>query len=127
MLTANELRIGNWVQIVGIYKDSFQRAGLITVDAELLLLCEQNKVLLLPIPLTPEILKKCGFDKWKGFKVFEYQLPNEERIVIDQDEVALVGIDAPTDSQVFHCTAKYLHQLQNLFYTLTGEELEIEL
>ncbi len=77
-----------------------------------------------PIPLTPEILEKAGFDEWaKGHwkmsnssckrgwsKEFNYYLPYFE-----------------LSTYVGNVKLKYVHQLQNLYFALTGEEIEIKL
>lgn len=62
-----------------------------------------------PIPLTPEILEKCGFSKcecggWRGV------------IHISKMMIVKDGIEM-----------KSLHQLQNYVYALTNTELKIEL
>jgi len=79
-----------------------------------------------PIPLTPEILEKCGFEP-------HYNVNS------DQDEVEWLA-----HSKLDYVTYKdgkfdmgygfgsldhiqYLHQLQNLFFSMTGEELEVKL
>ena len=78
-----------------------------------------------PIPLTPELLKKCGFVKSKlegydvHFKYSHHKLYSaitalyDSKFSIKLDDVAR-GI-------------KSLHQLQNLYYALTNEELVIKL
>lgn len=77
-----------------------------------------------PIPLTEEWLFKFGFVKNIG-KHGEYYSHNVFiRFVIWVDHEGFVcGRD-----EVKGCTAivesKHVHQLQNLFYALTGEELE---
>jgi hypothetical protein len=71
-----------------------------------------------PIPLTPEILEKAGFEYFDGYygntlcSVFAMNM-TEWGIVYDGVKI-YVGFE-------------YLHQLQNLYFALTGEELNIEL
>ena len=118
MISKNELRIGNWAQVLGVYKDSFLKAGIVQVDAELILLVEQSKVGLLPIPLTPEILEKCGF---KGDKMSLGLLT----IKVMQNWVNVYDEFIHASGVSFPC--EHLHQLQNLYYALTGEELEVKI
>jgi hypothetical protein len=64
-----------------------------------------------PIPLTPEWLERCGFEFAPSVGYYVYELPNKPQ-----------GIDSiKVGSGVF------LHQLQNLYFALTGEELQIKM
>jgi hypothetical protein len=120
MIKAYEVRVGNWVQCVGVYKNSVLRAGAVQVDAELIWLIDSKKILCIVIPLTPQILKKAGFDgKWlrAGGSELDYK----------DDELGITGPDSCTSGQTFYAPCKHLHQLQNLYFALTGEELSITL
>ena len=146
MIAANELRIGNYfhpcdtrggVTIPNttiIWKvgsiDKFGKVAVIEPSNE-------NNIYLTiyecsPIPLTPEILEKCGFEKSKkqedGFCLFMNQFTF---IDLDNDgegyHVFLRQFDS-SDKSINDCvlidsTLFHLHQLQNLYYALTGEEL----
>ena len=82
-----------------------------------------------PIPLTEEILLSCGFEKidTKNIPLGYYYakfpiciIPNEsgnDIEIMDNDYSINMGNNSP----------KYLHQLQNLYFALTGKELEINL
>lgn len=77
----------------------------------------------LPITLTTRLLEKCGFmyelDAW-----CKYRMVKERRAMVlkwKEKEGWLIG-DRKIRVQPF-----YLHQLQNLFYALTGEELKVGL
>ena len=107
MIKSNELRVGNWVMTLGIYKDSFERAGNVKVDAELIKLCDENKIGLLSISLTPEILEKCGFGLKEPSVTYVWKFSSFGEVEIT--------------------TCKYLHQLQNLYFALTGEELKVNM
>lgn len=124
MIKANELRVGNNVQCVGIYKESILRAGFITVDAEFILLVEQGKILAASVPLTPELLEACGFTKLPeqpgGYQ--GYLLGNDFEL----------GFDKHNDRYYYECsnregyrnecyvTLTSLHELQNLFFYISG-------
>lgn len=70
------------------------------------------------IILTPKILEKCGFVK--GFD--ECWSPKSGFLIKEiTDGYSLLGYSGKSKE------VKYLHQLQNLFHSLTGEELEIKL
>lgn len=112
MKKANELRLGNWVLweteyalINGIYAvEVFFKCG----DSSLI-----NNIS--GIPLTPEILEKAGFIKCScgGYKTPELHL------YIDKDGFMF--------DKKYRIGIKYLHQLQNLIFALTGEELTVNL
>ncbi len=116
-MKANELRIGNWLQRLD---DSFFQ-----VDANDFKIIGEipEKLRPLPIKLTEEWLLKFGFKKREDgdFDLFDFS------------EVDIV-ITNPNNSNVWKCDGicfsvgclEYVHQLQNLYFALTGEELTIK-
>lgn len=130
-LKASELRIGNWVIFDG------SRAEECRVDAhDLLGLVQCEKAdegsFFNPIPLTEEWLLKFGFKKTDNGLVFEHPAPNKP-----EDEHKDLGTlypsfffnKRPEVNKWMGChtrvTIEYVHQLQNLFFCLCGEELTI--
>lgn len=128
MIKATELRIGNLVQ---------SKDGRLTTVNELkddLVDCEWSGAHYIepfPVSLTPEILKKCGF---KGMPVGKYQddgnwhLKAPDCVVAyddrwQSDNAGRVSYNGCT----IWCPILYLHQLQNLYFALTGEELTVDL
>ena len=122
----NEVRIGNWVntiegpvQIKAISQEGLMRTSKMLGD---------HLELAEPIPLTELWLEKFGF-KSIGLngQVFEHnkRMGDGNRFVIETDCITLypkINFDSCCWSDF-----KYVHQLQNLFFALTGEELNIEL
>lgn len=113
-MKANELRIGNWVYYPPM-KNNYQVLRLntdIEVDYE-------------PIPLTEEILLKCGFSNNGDGGVELYLKPMILSYDLKTKKMYLMA------GQFAECTdtvpCEYLHQLQNLYFALTGEELTINL
>lgn len=102
MIKANELRVGNWVLDFAGKPVKVVRTSLNKVPLEM------------PIPLTPEILLACGFAKG---------IDNKWR-VWDNDSFYIYGSNGFYAPYVMP-EIKYLHQLQNIYYWLSGEELEI--
>lgn len=105
-LKINELRIGNIVLINGkeIIMDSKMFHAVIHgfpgYEPE-------------PILITSDILIKFGFEKWGGGWMKKYPIwINENRTQLQFDGI---------ERDLIHC--KCVHQLQNLYFTLTGEEL----
>jgi hypothetical protein len=133
-MNANELRIGNLVDCFGIREVVVIKKHKIKVQNEI---SEGHFVIewvpikslsLKPIPLTEEMLLKCGFisggaKQWlfitldKKDECYLYFNPLGKGIAIDQN-----GIECS-----FEIELNYLHQLQNLYFALTNEELTINL
>lgn len=110
MIQANELRIGNWYNQFG----NFHQASWTTIKD--LSEAPESQIWCKPIPITPEILDKCGF-------VFNSSL-NSYELGKYSFRYGMIFYDGYRCSEL---NFKYLHQLQNLYYALTGEQLEINL
>jgi len=141
MIQANSLRLGNWVEeevlgrvrIVAILSDTVAVVGKgmkmdrAIEDREFSLNLSNIK----PVPLTPEILEKCGFKtaytsfhdgthianlKKDGFEL-QYDSRIQDGIIVSPPKI--------DDGFVVHC--RFVHQLQNLYFSLQGQELTINL
>ena len=116
-MTANELRIGNWVKL----KDSpttpywqVESVGnLIMVGGQLWSIEEIE-----PIPLTEEWLVKFGFRQLAN--IWEFWGNSEWNLYKDGGWYLLNGYICVDCIEI-----KHVNQLQNLFHALTGEELKI--
>jgi hypothetical protein len=78
-----------------------------------------------PIPLTPEILEKCGIELKDGN--YKIDLSIGDLYFNENDGISFavtVGYEY-SETQMEHI--KYLHQLQNLYFSLEGEELKVTL
>lgn len=148
-MKANELRIGNWVEcrnkfirVKSIYDQGINlelESGYYGGVVENYDGYFENEwfggAVINPIPLIPEILEKCGFVKSKSDKddnedhyVYGNQVANNFSLYFDTDHWEIA--QEWNDSRVyfyFWNHIKRLHQLQNLYFALTGEELNIEL
>lgn len=134
MIKANELRIGNllsWIDDNEIVKvKGFYITNTIWVEYNY----NENETdeidcqleCLKPIPLTEEWLVKFGFEKDKAHNC--YVLYEHDTIDLDLEfsctlkNVTIGGFC--TADEMKNC--KYVHQLQNLYFALTGEELELK-
>ena len=119
-MKASELRIGNSI----MQDDDF-----VFVTWWRLELMEKNKLEYKPIPLTEEHLFKFGFDKIENdiptyFKCFGNLIEDDYEfsfnIYVDSEQSYFITIFGRK------IIIKYIHQLQNLYFALTEEELTIK-
>ncbi len=125
MVQAQDLRIGNYV----MFDEDID-----TVTAVNGLMCQGLNhshwycERLHPIPLTNEVLEMWGF-------VRAYESVHDEIVILNLhnerldfqyntefDKGIAVSYKDEDNAMMFHCTA--LHQLQNLYFALTRQELE---
>jgi len=115
MIKANELRIGN------IILDEKGDVVCVTIDTFYWLAeCVRNEEDYKPIPLTEEWLVKLGFEKHE-FSNYEYckGLFN----LAHSNKLNPTGMFYEAERGTY---LKHVHQLQNLYFALTGEELTIK-
>jgi hypothetical protein len=108
-MKANELRIGNF-----IYNDRNEifKVNWITEIIE----SRQSTA----IPLTEEWLLKFGFEKLSNGWLRLHICNDWSYLYWDR----LAGLELSVNKQGIHFShIKYVHQLQNLYFALTGEEL----
>lgn len=124
MIDAKELRIGNLFSFHGIIAavtsiDSKFVEGGKPLNAVAERLGRMTTELAEPIPLTPEILESAGF---------EYSIGTETKTVFYANGAIMLVENNGGYNYMFSKTAlKYVHQLQNLYFALTGSELTINL
>jgi len=117
-LTAQDLRIGNYVQ--------FPAGTIYKVD----ILYDSYKSLEYwkPIPLTEEWLLKLGFEYYKPLNHYRMVL-NDIWFEIRVSDIFVFSFTNLNYDEENHMPPKVIqrvHQLQNLYFALTGEELEIK-
>jgi hypothetical protein len=74
------------------------------------------------IPLTPEILEKCGF-------VFNHYWQSKMVDLSQDKDGFFLCAEDPHEGDIYRLSKgfHFFHQLQNLFFALTGEELIVKL
>lgn len=134
MIKANDLRFGNYVIIKNYNSKYWNKIGQIegfSRNAEYVSL-DINKYSAFylkdigPIQLTEEILLNCGFDKSNDLdKFYHLDILNEwTRIYFNpKHNICTLSINQH-DSRI---NIQYLHELQNLVFSLTQKELTIQL
>jgi hypothetical protein len=113
-MKTNELRIGNWVS----FEDHLIKQQRIVFLSE-----KADLSMVEPIPLTEDWLLRFGFDSLGkfGFGIGKFHIENTNNLrgkfkhawhyrVISRKIIAIY----------------YVHQLQNLYFALRGEELELK-
>ena len=123
-MEAKELRIGNYVK--DYYYDTTIEVSIKTliVIEELTKPTSEFQCPIVPIPLTEDWLVRVGF--YKGAIINIYLLD----VHVDRFS-GLIKITPKKDNKfefnigLINLTSiKYIHQLQNLYYALTGQELQ---
>ena len=113
-MEANELRLNNWV-------NHCNKEVQITIH-DLFDIAVFEDDVFTPIPLTEEWLLKFGFEeksKSKNFYLGNFRFHISKPVNYD-GFIFCDGYDVITDR------IKYVHQLQNLYFALTGEELVLK-
>ena len=120
-MKASELRIGNYLdrgdyicKVVAIDKDGAMLEPL-SYTKERSVLKEVK-----PIPLTEEWLVEFGFVSNPYIDTYELRINGELIFLLDIDKTKGV-----LDIHWQYIKIKHVHQLQNLYFALTGEELQI--
>jgi hypothetical protein len=123
MITANELRIGNlvkWEEYILPIKSIDYESVYVKLNEELRIIYK-TKYLYLPIteiepvPITEEKLLKFGFEKYVS----------ECNIVWSLNHVYIWFVGGEYINEL-DLPIKFIHQLQNLYFALKGEELTLK-
>jgi hypothetical protein len=114
MIQANELRIGNWVQ----HPDSPNPHQVNTYG----ILNQSEKNIFEPISLTEDWLLKFGFETWHKRDWDIGGVGDGQLLTVTT--YAKNPIVRVWNQDIIHIN--YVHQLQNLYFALTGTELELK-
>lgn len=120
-MKVNELRIGNWVSTISDEPELLKIEGIKLYDLDTDDDCVRLESFdtwtaidcIAPIPLTTEWLERFGFEKINASGIRYY---NNGKINITLD--FSINYDAGQRTHI-----QYVHQLQTLYFALTGEEL----
>lgn len=116
-MTAQELRIGNYIT-----QDGDEIHGIVGLTIHKFSI---GQIKLEPIPLTEEWLLKFGYTE-TGFMGFEKGFSNNSILHIQfMAGGVITGFIEGDSTYVLIGKIDFVHQLQNLCYTLTGKELTI--
>lgn len=119
-MEAKELRIGNWVNWTKPEnKPTFERVYILSMDD----INEDLPEFYDPIHLTPEILEKAGFQTYDDIKKLDVESDFGCELTYEKGHLFFYDCDGGKIGKEI----KHIHQLQNLYFALTGEELPIDL
>jgi len=129
-MKAKELRLGNYI----IANGSIEKINYITPatlgygEKEFAPICTSDYKYFEPIPLTEECLSGFGFGKTTT-NYFELKLDNGFFLGAyilwqnDSGEYEVIFTDESNNELI---VVKYVHQLQNLYFALTNQELKLK-
>ena len=121
MINAKEIRIGNLVEYritdkLDERKEWWEVSEIDADDIHWLSKVDTKDEDFKAIPLTEEWLLKFGFINDKVLEFYRNDF-TDSTIIIDYNFICLLGYS--------HVKLKYVHQLQNLYFALTGSELTV--
>ena len=136
-----ELRIGNWVydeegicsKIIGVCDELGEDSVLIEWHPQgkpPSIECIMDANLLMPIPLSEELLLKCGFEMELSVSTSIFICKQRRDLIVQYiPEICsyIFRIKSGMGYSTFVRYIDYLHQLQNLLFAITDEGLEVEL
>ena len=117
-MKANELRIGNWVMVFPV-KNPQQVCDVMFDSVNTESVFGQHYGEVEPIQLTEEWLLKFGFEKTMSWTYVKDLVGNLKLVYYLGEKGWSIGFKSYSDFP----NLKYVHQLQNLYFALTGEEL----
>lgn len=130
MIKANELRIGNFARVANLTGTVTDILGDPAIYMSFSPDYEYIEEVMHPIPLTPEILEKCGFARDEERDVNGYLAYRPDtahfsmRLFINEKGhvcAHFLGTAVSTNHP------QYVHQFQNLYFALIGEELQVNI
>ena len=127
MINSNELRIGNIVDAINKrYNEKYIIVESVNSECINSDWRPYNFIQLTPIPLTPEVLLAAGFglSEFQNRMVITYENNKFDIWLYYYKEKCIYSSSCFPDGAN---PINYLHQLQNLYFALTGTELEIDL
>ena len=133
-MKANELRIGNWVELKTEFENEIHKVYDVCQEMPFLDTKKYGVGTIIwdeiyPIPLTEEWLIKFGFEEESLSQfVFKWQDNDNCSSFFVYSDWCTISVnhsykDSHEDDYVVHRKIEYVHQLQNLYFALTGEEL----
>jgi len=123
-MEANTLRLENYVE----YNSMFFKVKLISKSG---VSCDRGKGIvelsikdINPIPLSEDILLKLGFEKSNAkISGCDYFTKDKYSVMVKEDVCYFSLVEMQSR---YLCIVEFLHQIQNVYFALTNEELTIK-
>jgi len=139
MIDVNELRIGN--KICPYVRNEGEVATILIIDGNvdrkfdtLYLECKESFEWtefdrVSGITITEQILLNCGFKNNNDREYFYIEIGSSSFAICINPKFTGICLFDDDDIQIgrFYINIEYVHQLQNLYFSLSGKELEINL
>ena len=138
MIKPEDLRIGNWIE----YDNRYFQIECVSVHFPYLKTAEFGAGVvdwsnMNGIPLAEKVLLDCGFDQISDTNIYVISMHKiginklkSLAVYIDENSYTAAIVDYYTGvekTDLLHMDYQHLHELQNLFYSLTKTELIIKL
>ena len=128
MIKVNELRIGNLVSDINASDKFSAKVNKITSNRVYYGLFHSHPNDLKPIKITEDRISKSGFILSADYgdqKHYEHPSLRKFSVVFDHEEIALHHVYGDSYVCVFYddMLFQFMHQLQNFFFSIVGEEL----
>lgn len=136
MINIKELRIGNYIFPKNENGEPSKIGKVLGINGHLVCVEGNNSPydyhLLEPIHITNEIMGKCGFSLIDDKYYSSPNIADKLAIFVDLTGRLYISIvderfERGYEDFPFNTFIENLHQLQNVYFTLTGRELEVEL
>ncbi len=128
MIAPQELRLDSLLYVPGLFGPSTLVEAVESINAKGEISTKSTQAhfsCYRPIELTEDWLEKFGFEAERStvYLKLKYSMNVSDYVLYDRETKELLFVK---DNQVWLCKQEYIHQLQNLFHSLTGEELTIK-
>lgn len=129
-MIASELRLGNWINVKCIAKEALfddfdpQQCNIHNLQG---ILSGNDDFLYEPIPITEDWLVRFGFKNPYEPFWFYLEIESPRFIVYVNPETRGIALfdEADEEQYTHYIELNYVHQLQNLYFALTGTELSL--
>ena len=123
MIAPSELRIGNYVLIGSLVWTPID--GILSSQVFACNGVGINYIDIDPIPITPEWLERLGFETKTGYVIMG-RIGLSPTTWIDIMNNGTAEVCGQWNESVAVSPCKYIHELQNLYHAITGNELKIK-